>query len=128
MEILQTVIVKHVLTETSKNQLLEKYEHNKGQLLKECGQLRFELKKMEKMKKMHPGSLKVHFEKEINKRQEKIKMLDFQIDQLGLLPLGSELKDRELQAIVKVEVGQVWDEAIGTKTIVVKDGMITEIR
>ncbi|MBM7692293.1 hypothetical protein JOC77_001723 [Peribacillus deserti] len=128
MNILQTVTVNHVLTETSKNRLLDKYNQSKRQLLKECDQLRFELRKLERTKKFQPGSLKAHYEKEINKRQEKAKMLDFQLEQLEILPLGSELKDREVQAIVNVEVGQSWDEAALSKTIVVTDGIITEIR
>jgi hypothetical protein len=45
MKILQNVIVNQVLTESSKNQLLEKYKSKRLQLQKESEQLRFELKK-----------------------------------------------------------------------------------
>ncbi|WP_409292224.1 YlqD family protein [Peribacillus sp. SCS-26] len=128
MNILQTVTVNQVLTETSKNKLLEQYKQNRLQLLKECDQLRFELKKLEKTKKFQPGSLKAHFEKEINKRQEKVKTLEFQLEQLEILPLGSELKEREFQALVTIETGQSWEEAVRPRTIVVMDGIITEIR
>ncbi|RFU68833.1 YlqD family protein [Bacillus sp. V59.32b] len=128
MKILQNVIVNQVLTDSSKNQLLEKYKSKKAQLQKEGDQLRFELKKLEKTKKFQPGSLRAHFEKEINNRQEKIKLLDFQIEQLDILPIGSELKEREVESIVDVEIGANWDELIQTKTIVVKDGIVSEIR
>ena len=43
--------------------------------------------------------LKTHFEKEIQKREEKQKLLEFQIEQLHMLPLGSELKEKEVQAL-----------------------------
>ncbi|PLT34234.1 YlqD family protein [Bacillus sp. V5-8f] len=128
MKILQNVIVNQVLTDSSKNRLLEKYKTDKSRLQKEGDQLRFELKKLEKTKKFQPASLRGHFEKEINIRQEKIKLLDFQIEQLDILPIGSELKEREVQSIVDVEIGANWDELIQTKTIVIKDGIVSEIR
>ncbi|RIW36385.1 hypothetical protein D3H55_05610 [Bacillus salacetis] len=128
MKILQNVIVNQVLTEASKTALLEKYEGKKFQLQKECEQLRFELKKMEKTQKYSSRNLKAHFEKEIESRMEKIKLTDFQIDQLDILPLGSELKDKEVQGIVEVEVGDNWEEKNLSRTIVIKDGYISEIR
>lgn len=48
MKILQNVIVNQVLTESSKNQLLEKYKSKRLQLQKESEQLRFELKNLKK--------------------------------------------------------------------------------
>ncbi len=59
---------------------------------------------------------------------EKIKLTDFQIDQLQILPLGSELKDKEIQGILEVQVGDNWEEKNLSRTIVVKDGYISEIR
>lgn len=128
MNVLQNVVVKQVLTEKSKEQLLKKYENNRLQLKKECDQLRFELRKLEKTKKYNAGNLKKHFEKEIHMRQEKIKLLDFQIEQLHMLPLGSELKEKEVQGIVKVEVGDRWEDIATSKTIIIKDGIVAEIR
>jgi hypothetical protein len=128
MKLLQTIIVKQVLTEKSKNELQERYHTNKLQLQKECDQLRFELKKLEKTKKYQQQNLKKQFEKEIQGRQEKMKLLDFQLEQLHMLPLGSELKEKEVQAIVDVEVGSCWSDATKGKTIVIKDDIIVEIR
>ncbi len=128
MKILQNVIVKQVLTEKSKLELLDQFNSKKAVLKKECDQLRFELKKLEKTKKFQPVSLKTHFEKEIAVRKEKIKLLDFQIQQLDILPYGSELKEREVQAIVDVEIGQNWEEIVQTKTIIVKDGVVDEFK
>jgi hypothetical protein len=128
MNFLQNVVVKQVLTETSKNQLLHKYTYNKAQLQKECDQLRFEMKKLENKKKFQPGSLRKHFEKEIQMRGEKIKLLDFQTEQLHMLPLGTELKEKEVQGIVEVNIGDSWEDIITSKTIIIKDGIVTEIR
>ncbi len=128
MKILQNVMVNQVLTESSKNKLLDQYKSKRLQLQKESEQLRFELKKLEKTRNMHPSTLKSHFEKEINHRQEKIKLLEFQMEQLEILPVGSELKEREVQSIVDVQVGANWEELMKTRTIVIKDGVVSEIR
>lgn len=128
MKLLQTVVVKQILTEKSKTELFEKYQSKKLQLQKECDQLRFEMKKLEKTKKFQQTSLIQHFDKEIQVRQEKVKLADFQIEQLHNLPLGSELKEREVQALVDIKVGDQWDEFLVGSTIIVKDGIVTEIR
>jgi len=128
LKILQTVTVKQILTETSKNDLLQKYHQKKLQLQKECEQLRFESKKLEKAKKFSGTSLKIHFDKEISSRQEKIKLVDFQIEQLNILPIGTELKEKEVQAILDVQVGDDWNSITQEKIIIIKDGIISEIR
>jgi hypothetical protein len=127
MKILQTVVVKQILTEISKKMLLDRYESKKLQLQKESEQLQFELRKQEKSKRFQPGGLKSHFDKEILNRQEKVKLLDFQIEQLHILPLGSELKEKEVQAIIDVNVGDRW-ALLNKSTIIIKDGIIEEIR
>jgi hypothetical protein len=128
VQILQTVIVKQILTETSKNNLLEKYHKKQADLQKECDQLRFERKKMEKIKRDQQASIFHRFEKEISARQEKIKLLDFQQEQLHMLPLGSEIKEKEFQSLVEVHVGDNWAELSREKTIVIKDDIVVEIR
>ncbi|GHH96535.1 YlqD family protein [Neobacillus kokaensis] len=128
MQLIQTVVVKQILTETSKQQLFDQYQSRKLQLQKECDQLQFELKRLERTKNFSPTTLKKHFEKEIQMRKEKIKLLEFQIEQLHILPLGSELKEKEVQALIEVKVGDVWNEEAGQPTIVIKDGIIEDIR
>ncbi|HEY4554211.1 MAG TPA: YlqD family protein [Bacillaceae bacterium] len=128
MKILQTVSVKQILTEKSKEELLKKYEQNKLQLKKECDQLQFELKKLERTRKYAAAGLKAQFDKEMELRREKIKLVDFQIQQLGMLPYGSELADQDVQAIVDIEVGDNWEEIMKGKTVIVKDGIVAEIR
>ena len=128
MRIIQTIEVKQILTEDSKEMLLERFEARKRNLQQECDQLRFELKRLEKTRQHSPILLKQHFEKEINSRLEKIKLLDFQIEQLNILPLGSELKEREVQALVEVKVGDRWDDIISPRAIIVENGIVREIR
>lgn len=128
VKLIQTVVVKQVLTKASKSKLLADYETKKFQLQKESDQLKFEMRKQEKMKKFPLEMLKKQFEKEIAIRQEKIKLLDFHMEQLHILPIGSELKESDHQALVEVNEGDKWDDFLFEKTIVVKDGIVVEIR
>ncbi|MCL6572324.1 MAG: YlqD family protein [Bacillus sp. (in: Bacteria)] len=128
MQLIQTVMVKQILTEQSKQQMFENYQEKMLQLKKESDQLQFELKRLEKTKTFSPGELKKQFEKEIQMRQEKAKLLEFQIEQLHILPLGSELKEKEVQALVEINIGDVWNKRMGQATIIIKDGKIEEIR
>lgn len=61
MKILQKVTVKQILTEKSKGMLLDTYRQKKQQLQKECEQLRFETKKLEKTKKVFGNQFKNAF-------------------------------------------------------------------
>ncbi|MEW9108566.1 YlqD family protein [Cytobacillus gottheilii] len=128
MKLIQTVTIKQVLTETTKKQLETEYDTERQQLLKEIDQLHFEMKKLEKTKKYQVGSLRNQFEKEIQKRAEKEKLLDFQIQQLHMLPLGSEIKSDEVQALLEIKEGDRWDSFKEKKYIIIKDGIVDEIR
>ncbi|MEK4030219.1 YlqD family protein [Pseudobacillus sp. FSL P4-0506] len=126
MQVLRTVIVKQVLTETLKQSLLSSYQDKKSQLEKEYEQLRFELKKTERQQKGVGQQSTAFFQKEMKQRQQKIENINFQQSQLELLPLGSELKEKEMQTLVDVKIGDRWEET--EKTIVIKDGIVVEIR
>lgn len=128
MYILQTVVVKQVLTEKMKRQLLLSYEEQKNQLQREHEQLRFEQKKAEKKYKQSRKESAELYEKEMQQRLEKIQNIEFQISQLNLLPLGSELKEQELQTMTEIQVGDRWSDIENEKTIVIKDGIIIDIR
>lgn len=128
MKLVTTVTVVQILTEKSKEKIANSLSARKTQLQKEIGQLQFEMKRLEKSKKFPEYRLRQYFEKEIDERKEKIKLLDFQLEQLEILPLGSELKEMEMEAIVEVQEGDSWEKILAGKTIVIKDGIIEEIR
>lgn len=128
MKLFQKVVVKQVLTEKSKNELQETYYSKKQQLEKECEQLKFELRKLEKTKKFPQQNLMKQFDLEIQSRIEKIKLIEFQLEQLHMLPLGSEMKDQEVEALVDVQEGDSWSNIIKEKTIVIKDDKVIKIR
>ncbi|MBO8176505.1 YlqD family protein [Aeribacillus pallidus] len=127
MKIIQPVTVKRVLTESAKEELLQMFQARKSRWEKEINQLKFEMKKLEKGKKIASPVLKANFSNEIQMRKEKIKMVDFQIEQLNILPIGSEIKDGEVQALIDIQIGDRWDEVV-PKEIVIKDGIVEDIR
>ena len=90
MQIIQHVTVMQVLTESSKDKLLTTFGE-KERLERECNQLYFQLKKHEK--EPHQQEAIPQFQKASDKRQEKIRQIDFQGEQLHILPLGSEMKE-----------------------------------
>ncbi|WP_019391792.1 YlqD family protein [Priestia filamentosa] len=128
MKVVQKVIVKQVLTEQSKEKLRNKFILEQKGLQNEIEQLRFQLRKIENMKKPSAASLEKQFEKEQKTRLEKLRIIDFQLEQLNLLPIGSELEETKLDAIVEVKEGDSWEEFKSLQTILVKDGIVIEIR
>ncbi|WP_163653846.1 YlqD family protein [Listeria sp. PSOL-1] len=128
MKIIQKITVKQVLTKQSKAKLLTYYNEQKRMLQQESDQLHFERKKVERKNKYNLENITEYFERELNLRHEKMKLVDFQMDQLEVLPLGSEVREREIEALIEVNVGDVWNDTLFDKTIVVTDEVVTEIR
>jgi hypothetical protein len=128
VNILHTITVKQVLTESTKQDLSKRYENQKKYLKREYEQLQFEWKKIERSKKYPSHKLSQHFQKEMNEKLEKIKLLDFQLEQLDILPIGSELKEKEVQGMIDIQVGDNWDEEALSKSIIIEDGIVKEIR
>ncbi|MHC5253295.1 YlqD family protein [Listeria kieliensis] len=128
MQIVQKITVKQVLTEKSRAELLTYYSEQRKLLEKEREQLLFEQKKVEHKNRYQKEQVSDYFEQEMQVRKEKMKLVDFQMEQLGILPLGSEIREREMEALIEISVGDKWDESLFDKTIVVTDGIVTEIR
>ncbi|OKL37162.1 YlqD family protein [Domibacillus mangrovi] len=126
MHIIQTVSVVQVVTDVLKKDRMHDYESRMRQLERETAQLLFEKKKAERA-----GAKQVdvaaRFQQEIDQRHEKISVIEFQMSQLEKLPMGTELKERDIQSVVEVKAGDRFDGGDGG-TIVVKDGVIIEIR
>ncbi|PKG25192.1 YlqD family protein [Niallia nealsonii] len=127
MKILQSVIVKQILTEKTKARLTEKYKHEIMQLDKEHEQLLFEEKKQLRNYVLQETKIKSYYKNERNKRMKKKTAIEFQLEQIHILPLGSEIEEREATAIVEIKEGDSWEDQTALKTIVIKDGIVHEI-
>ncbi|GAA0461085.1 YlqD family protein [Alkalibacillus silvisoli] len=127
MQIIRKTKVKQVITESSKQQLKEHFERQKASQHKELEQLQFEKKKLIYNNKFDQHKVEEKFSKEELKRKQSIEWYEFQIEQLNQLPLGSEITEREVDEVVEVSVGDDWDQIVGPRKMVIKDGKIVQI-
>ncbi|MFC0524115.1 YlqD family protein [Pontibacillus salicampi] len=124
MKIMKKVPVKQVLTEASKAKLTAEFEKQKKQLDQECQQLSFEKRRIEMKQNISREEVSKRFQKEIDRRKEKIRWVDYKLEQLHILPLGSEITEGEVETMVDVRVGDDWDVVMSEGAIVVQDGKV----
>src|SRR5699024_3061627 len=97
VQIIKKVLVKQVITEKSKSKLRGQFESEKRQLDQECQQLLFEERKLQHKKDYSNKEIEKRFQREIQKRQEKMSLLDFKIEQLDTLEIGQEIIQNEVE-------------------------------
>src|SRR5699024_4904036 len=127
MKIISKVFVKQIVTEKSKEKLFTIFQDSKMRLEQECQQLLFEQLKLQSKK----GDTKIEFEnrfkKEIEKRKDKINEIGFKLEQLEVLEIGSEIIEKEVDALVEVGVGMQWDKIMSDKAIIIEDDVVKRI-
>ncbi|OIJ09879.1 hypothetical protein BKP35_15450 [Anaerobacillus arseniciselenatis] len=131
MRVIKKVVVKQVLTEIRKQLMMEDYLKKKKQVEKEIKQLEFQLHKKLKASKNnfeYQSALKSSFNKEIKERNDKVKIIDFQIGQLNDLEIGTEIKEQTVDTLFELKIGDDWDAFINKTEIIIKDGIVHEIR
>lgn len=126
MKIIKRIQIKQVVTENSKKELRTKFTQEKDRLELECQQLLFEKRKLIH-KQGASKQIYDQFQQEIEHRKDKIKLIDFKLEQLELLEIGSEIVEKEVDALVDVEVGADWNRIIGKQAIVVEDNKVVRI-
>lgn len=128
MKLLRTVVIKEVVTERKKNEMIAEFTSEINQYERELEQLTFQLYKATKdvQNKHQQQLLRNRYTEEINKRKEKLDAVKFKVQQLDHLELGTEIHSGTAESIVEVNVGDPWPT--GVKEIVIKDGIINEIR
>ncbi|NGQ93907.1 hypothetical protein G3578_01810 [Brevibacillus sp. SYP-B805] len=126
------VKVKVILTEASRETLLADYREQARRLALELKQWQFEGRKLlaEARKKSGDAEklVRERVAREERLRKEKLEMLEFQIRQVENLPDGSEIYHTTVESSIQVKVGDVWDEIMTGTEIILKDGVIHEIR
>lgn len=127
MKIMQKVMIKQIVTEKSKDKLEHNFHDHKMRLEQECQQLLFEQRKLQNKSGVSRQEIASRFQQEIKKRKEKIKLLDFKLEQLAMLQIGSEIIESEVEALVEVAEGMGWNEIMKEKAIVIKDDVIIRI-
>ncbi|WP_163579811.1 YlqD family protein [Gracilibacillus saliphilus] len=127
MKIIKKVAVKKIVTDQSKEQLREEYQFKIFQLEQECEQLKFEQKKLEQRSANKKADIAAKFKKELSNRKDHINWYKYKLEQLDILPIGSEINDGEVEAVIDIEEGMNWDDLTEQKSIIIKDGMIKKI-
>jgi len=132
LKIKRPIIVKMVITEQLRAQLEVEYKQSIKKYEMELEQLQFQSKKLlqEAARKGVEAQRLVQdrLTKEEKARKEKIIECKELLSQLALVPDGSEVEYTQLEGEVEVRVGDDWDKLIRRAEIVVKDGIIVEIR
>ncbi|PTL39647.1 YlqD family protein [Alkalicoccus saliphilus] len=130
MEIIKKVVVKQILTEASKTKLQEQFLSRQYKLNNELKQLEFVLHKKlkENTDPNYQKSLKESFNKEVAKRKERLRQIELKQGQLEELDFGAEIREGTIQMIEQVEEGDNWDEVMKGTEIVIKDGIVHELR
>ncbi|MEC5422717.1 YlqD family protein [Virgibacillus sp. C22-A2] len=127
MKIMKKVLIKQIVTEKSKEKLRENFHNHKMRLEQECQQLLFEQRKLQNKPGISKQEVTNRFQQEINNRKEKIKLADFKNEQLDMLELGSEITEKEVEALVEVSEGSHWNDIMGERAIVIKDDIVIRI-
>lgn len=124
MQIIKRIVVKQVLTEKSKQALQITFKKDLAQLELECQQLLFEKRKLINKLADSKHRIEERFEKEIKRRQDKKVVIEFKIEQLELLELNSEIIEKEVEALVEIEIGSNWEAISKQQSIIIKDGVV----
>lgn len=110
MQIIRRVPVKEVLTNNSRAEMKRNFDQKWKQLDQECEQLMFEQKKLERKPGLSKQEVEKRFSKEISRRKDQLRWLEYQSTQLDILPDGSELKTDEVDVLVTVHEGDCWKD------------------
>src|SRR5699024_1815576 len=151
MKLIKQILIKQVITENSKKKLESKFKDEKKDLALKCEQLIFEKKKLQKEKKSATHKIKQQIQEEINNRKRKkkkkstkhkneqrfqveidnrkrkINQIDFQLEQLHQLPLGSEIVETKMESLVEVKLGMNWSNFQNETAIIIEDDIVIRI-
>lgn len=132
LTIRQPVAVKFVLTEDTKQAWLAELRRVINATIAELEELEFRGKQWvrdaEKQGEAAVQAAEQRIEEERGQRVERREQLIQQLSQIQQMDLGSEVPNGTVETTADVEVGDSWDKILLGSEIVVKDGVIAEIR
>lgn len=132
LTIRQPVAVKLILTEQTKQDILNESRAQIERLNSELEQIEEQGKQVLEQAMSQGGDvaqqLRMQIEQEQQNRIEQREQLIQQIQQVQQLELGTEVQNMTVETTVDVKVGDDWTQVLQGAEIVVKDGIIHEIR
>ncbi len=127
----RTVIVKTIVTEKLKEEMLDTIKASLNRIELELQQMEFQGKRtlsgLEKQNVKQAVSLRQQLETEREKRLEAKKRLQNQQQEVAEWQIGDEVTQGTLEGYVDLKIGDSIRSILGSE-IVVKDGVVVEIR
>jgi uncharacterized coiled-coil protein SlyX len=126
------VILKNIVTEAFKKQLIEELSAAIKQIDMHLEQMEFQMRRtLSELEKSDPKRARAAREEMLmeRQRQEQIKHnLQRKLDEVSNLEIGSEFITGTYDAPVKIEVGDNIRQKLSQAEIIVKDGIVVGIR
>jgi len=128
----QPVAVKFVLTEITKQQIIMEHRRQIERLTSEMEQLEQQGKQALEQAMAQGGDVaqQIHsqLEQEKANRVQQRDQLIQQIQQVQQLELGTEVQNMNVETSVEVNVGDDWSKVLRGAEILIKDGIVHDIR
>jgi hypothetical protein len=128
----QPVAVKFVLTEETKQAWLAELRRVINATIAELEELEFRAKQWlrdaEKDGQEAIEGVKQRIEMERSQRVERREQMIQQLSQIQQMDIGSEVPNGQLETTIDIEVGDSWEKVVMGTEVIVKDGVIEEIR
>ncbi len=131
MIVKRSVKVKMLMTPKTRQEIEHDYMNELNQIRLELEQLEFQCKKLlvdAKKKNLDTQQIAHKINQERKKRYERLERLEIKIKEMLKVPDGTELLYSTVDSYVTVEVGDRWASKIESPEIILKDGIIVEIR
>lgn len=128
----QPVAVKFILTDNTKQQILLEHRSQVERLTAELEQLEVQGRQAveQAMSQGPEAAQEVHerVEQEKISRVQQREQLIQQIQQIQQMEIGSEVQNMTVETSVEVRVGDDWGKILRGAEIVIKDGIVHELR
>jgi hypothetical protein len=128
----QPVMVKIIVTEDTKRLIVRELQQAIANIGIELEQLEFHAKRaLEEAKKQGPHAVEAvqqQVENEKRMRLERREQMMAHLTQIQQAELGSELPHGQVETTVEVKVGDSWEDIMRGGEIILKDGIVHEIR
>lgn len=128
----QPVAVKFILTDNTKQQILLEHRTQVERLTVELEQLEVQGQEAVEQAMSQGGDVaqqvRERVEQEKNSRIQQREQLIQQIQQIQQMEIGSEIQNMTVETSVEVRVGDDWGKILLGAEIVIKDGMVYELR
>ncbi|MFD1677237.1 YlqD family protein [Alicyclobacillus fodiniaquatilis] len=132
MDIRQPVAVKLILTEGTKQQILQEQRRQIEQVMNELEQLESQGREALQQAMAQGGDfaqqVRQQLENEKNTREQRREELFQQMQQIQQMELGAEIQNMTVETVVSVKPGDDWSKVLLGAEIIVRDGVIQEIR